>query len=65
MKTRRLVIGVSLGVYLVGFGMLAGMTLDRMRYDRQRSEVIAQYERSLTQLNAHRMALEKLAEVQR
>jgi hypothetical protein len=64
-KTRRLVIGVGLGVYLVGFGLLAGMMLDRMRYDHQRSEVIARYERGLTALNAHRMALEKLAGVQR
>ena len=62
MKTRRLVIGVGLGVYLVGFGLLAGMMLDRMRYDHQRSEVIARYERGLTELNAYRMVLEKLAE---
>ena len=27
MKTRRLVIGVGLGVYQVGFGLLAGMML--------------------------------------
>jgi hypothetical protein len=45
---------------LVGFGVLAGMTMDRMRYDRQRAEVLARYEQSLTELNAHRMALEKL-----
>jgi hypothetical protein len=59
-KARRLVIGIGLGVYLVGFGVLAGMMLDRMRYDRQRAEVLARYERSLTELNAHRIALEKL-----
>jgi hypothetical protein len=65
MKTRRIVVGVGLGVYLIGFGMLVGMALDRMRFDRERSEVLARYERSLTDLNAHRMALEKLAGVAR
>jgi hypothetical protein len=60
-KARRIVIGAGLGVYLVGLGMLAGVALDRMRFDRQRSEVLARYERSVTDLNAYRMALEKLA----
>ena len=65
MTTRKIVIGAGLGVYLIGLGMLAGMALDRMRYDHKRSEVLARYERSLTDLNAQRMAFEKVAGVQR
>lgn len=62
MKTRRVVLAVGIGVYLVGFGMLTGMMVDRMRFDRQRSEVLARYDRAVTDLHAHRMALEKVAE---
>ena len=60
MKTRRIVLAFGVGVYLVGFGMLTGMMVDRMRFDHQRSEILARYERAVTGLNAHRMALEKL-----
>jgi hypothetical protein len=35
--------------------------VERLRFDRQRSEVLARYERAVTDLNAHRIALEKLA----
>ncbi len=62
METRKIAIGVSLGAYLVGFGVLTGMAVDRMLFDRQRSEVLVRYDRAVTDLNAHRMALEKLAE---
>lgn len=65
MKTRKIVIGAGLGVYLVGLGMLVGMALDRMRFDHKRSEVLSRYERSVTDLNARRMALEKLSGGQR
>jgi hypothetical protein len=61
MKTRRIVLAFGVGAYLVSFGMLTGMVVDRMRFDRQRSEVLARYERAVTDLNAHRIALEKLA----
>jgi hypothetical protein len=60
-ETRRLALGVGVGLYLVGLGVLGGMALDRMRYDHQRSEVLARYEQGLTRLNALRMALEQLA----
>jgi hypothetical protein len=61
MKTRRIVLAFGVGAYLVSFGMLTGMVVERMRFDRQRSEVLARYERAVTDLNAHRIALEKLA----
>ena len=44
MKTRRHVMGVVFGVYLVGPGMLAGVMLYRMRFDHRRSEVLARYD---------------------
>jgi hypothetical protein len=61
MKTRRIVLAFGVGAYLVSFGMLTGMVVERLRFDRQRSEVLARYERAVTDLNAHRIALEKLA----
>jgi hypothetical protein len=61
MKTRRIVLAFGVGAYLVSFGMLTGMVVGRLRFDRQRSEVLARYERAVTDLNAHRIALEKLA----
>jgi hypothetical protein len=64
-KTRKIAIGVGLGVYLVGFGMLAGMLTERMRFDRQRSEVLGHYEQALREWQTYRMALEKNAEGQR
>jgi len=64
-KTRKIAIGVGLGVYLVGFGMLAGMLTERMRFDRQRSEVLGHYEEALREWQTYRMALEKHAEAQR
>jgi hypothetical protein len=64
-KTRKIAIGVGLGVYLVGFGMLAGMLTERMRFDRQRSEVLGHYEEALREWRTYRMALEKHAEAQR
>src|SRR5262249_58275540 len=36
METRRALIGVGLGLYLTGFGMLAGVALERMRFDHKR-----------------------------
>ena len=52
-------IRIAIGVYLLVVGVLAGMTIDRMRYDVQRSEVLARYEEALHEWQAYRMALEK------
>jgi hypothetical protein len=45
-------------VYLVAFGMLVGVAIERMRYDVQRSEVLGRYEQALHEWQAYRMALE-------
>jgi len=52
-------IGILLGVYLVVVGMLIGVAVDRMRYDRQRSEVLGRYEGALREWHTYRIALEK------
>jgi hypothetical protein len=58
-------IGILLGVYLVGVGILAGMVIDRMRFDRQRSEVLGRYEQALREWQTFRIALEQGAARQR
>jgi hypothetical protein len=64
-RTRKLVIRVGLGVYLVGLGMLVGVMLDRMRFDHQRSEVLARYDQAVRDWQGFRIALEKKAGGQR
>jgi hypothetical protein len=58
-RTREVVMVVIIGVYLFGIGMLAGITMDRMRFDHQRSQVLHRYEQALEEWLAYRMALEK------
>jgi hypothetical protein len=59
------VIRVGLGVYLVSLGMLVGVMLDRMRFDHQRSEVLARYDQAVRDWQGFRIALEKKAGGQR
>lgn len=49
MKSRIQVISVVVGAYLLGFGMLAGVVVNRMLFDRKRSEVLGRYEQALQQ----------------
>jgi hypothetical protein len=50
------------GAYLFVVGMLAGVVVDRIRFDGQRSEVLGRYEQALRDWQADRIALEKSAE---
>jgi hypothetical protein len=52
-------------LYLTALGFLTGMVVERMRFDRQRSEVLSHYEQALREWQTYRMALEKHAEAQR
>jgi len=52
-------ISLVVGTYLLGFGMLAGVVVDRMLFDRKRSEVLGRYEQALQQWHSFRMTLEK------
>ena len=42
-QLRITVVTVLVGAYLVGFGMLAGVVVDRMLFDKQRSKVLGRY----------------------
>jgi len=64
MRTKT-VVGILVGAYLLVVGMLAGMVIDRIRFDGQRSEVIGRYEQALRDWQTYRIALEKSAERQR
>lgn len=61
----RTVVGMLVGAYLFVVGMLAGVVVDRIRFDGQRSEVLGRYEQALRDWQADRIALEKSAERQR
>ena len=66
MKTsNKIVVGIGLGAYLVGLGVLSGMVIERMRFDVKRAEVIGRYEQALHDWQMYRIALEKSAETPR
>lgn len=60
--TRRVVLGIVLSAYLLGLGVLAGIVLERMRFDRQRTEVLRRYDEAVREWHSVRMALEKRVE---
>lgn len=64
MRTKT-VVGILVGAYLLGVGMLVGMVVDRIRFDGQRSEVLGRYEQALRDWQTYRIALEKSAERRR
>ena len=59
MKPQKTLLAIMVGVYLLGFGMLAGVVLDRMRFDGQRTAVLTRYEQALRRMEDVPMALEK------
>jgi hypothetical protein len=58
-KTGRPLILVTVGLYLLGLGVLMGVVIDRMKFDRPRSEVLSRYEEALRQWHTYQMTLEK------
>jgi len=50
---------LGLGLYLLGFGMLAGVAIERMRWDHERAEALARYDEALREWHAFRIALER------
>ena len=59
MKPQKTLVAIAVGVYLLGFGMLVGIVLDRMRFDGQRTAVLTHYEQALREWKTYRMAFEK------
>jgi hypothetical protein len=58
-KPQKTLLAIMVGVYLLGFGMLVGTVLDRMRFDVQRTAVLTRYEQALSEWQTYRMAFEK------
>jgi hypothetical protein len=56
---RKTLLGIGLGLYLVGFGMLAGIAVERMRFDHRRADVLSRYDAALREWHAFRMELER------
>ena len=59
---RNTLVGVGLGLYLVGFGVLAGITVERMRFDHKRADVLAHYDEALREWHAFRIELERVVD---
>ena len=59
MKLRITMMSVLVGAYLVCFGVLTGIVVDRMLFDKHRSQVLGDYERALRDWHAYQMMLEK------
>ena len=53
------VIGIGLGLYLLGFGMLAGVAVERMRFDHRRADVLARYDEAVREWHAFRIEVER------
>jgi hypothetical protein len=59
MKLRVTLTSVVVGAYLLGLGMLAGLVVDHMLFDRQRAMVLGRYEEALRQWHAYQIRIEK------
>jgi hypothetical protein len=60
-QLRITLMSVLVGAYLLGLGMLTGVVVDRMLFDKQRSKVLGRYERALRDWHSYQMILEKSA----
>jgi len=58
---RKAMFVIGLGLYLVGFGMLAGVALERMRFDHRRAEILLRYDEALREWHTFRIELERVA----
>ena len=58
---KKTLIAMGLGVYLMGFGMLAGVALERMRFDHKRAGALARYDEAVREWHAFRIELERTA----
>ena len=54
-----MLIGMGLGLYLMGFGMLAGVAVERMRFDHKRADTLARYDEAVREWHAFRIELER------
>ena len=59
MSAWRIPAALLLAVYLVGMGVLGGMVVSAMRFDRQRSVLLSQLNDTSTRVRARLMDMEK------
>jgi len=50
---------IGLGLYLLAFGMLAGVAVERMHFDYKRANVLTRDDEAIREWHAFRMELEK------
>ena len=58
MHIRKAVIAL-VGMYLLFVGMLSGIVIEKMRFDRHRADILRRFDDALRNVQAYRMALEK------
>ena len=52
---------VMVGAYLVAFGVLTGLMIDHLVFERHRAAVLQRYEQALEQWHAQQMLIEQAA----
>ncbi|HYE91271.1 MAG TPA: hypothetical protein VEA38_09640 [Terriglobales bacterium] len=57
-KRQWMILGVLGGVYLLGLGMLVGITNERFRFDATRNELVRQMDETTRRMRGHAMARE-------
>jgi hypothetical protein len=60
-RTRRL-LRIGGALYLLGVGMLAGVLVERLRFDGRRAEILGRYQAALQANHADLMAIELTAQ---
>jgi hypothetical protein len=50
MTSQKTLLATAVGVYLLGFGLLVGTVIGRMRFDAKRTAVLTRYEQALHQV---------------
>jgi hypothetical protein len=58
MTRRRIALACLLGLYCLALGAIAGVLIERIRFDRQRAVVLARYDTLSARLRDHLMAFE-------
>jgi len=64
-RCRRVVLGSGLGLYPAGAGLRHGHAVERIRFDRQRTTVVHQYEERARRLEDFWMTIERTSEATR
>ena len=59
MSRRRRVLALGLGLYAIAVGVLAGMLLERVRFDAERAAVLTRVTMAEQRLHARLMDLER------